>query len=223
MTCQPFITLDEFKASPFFCHMPTCCATGAMQDVYIETFIDLAQSTVESYMGWDICLSRRTDNVNGDNSSSMFLQYVPVSPTGSLTITYKDHSRGLYLNNVSTIATGIITDFYVEDYKTGLIRFPYGFRSGVNYIIDYQAGYDPIPAIIKQAMNMLVLNLAQRLDNNNFNNPDLSIDSINVNKVAVATFGSSKMVKQIVMKSMKELIDLPVPVARILDRYRYGL
>jgi len=47
-----------------------------------------------------------------------------------------------------------------------------------------------------------------------------TLDSINVNKTATATFGSSKMVKQIVMKSMRELCDLPTPVARILDRYR---
>jgi len=214
MQCQPYITVQEFKDSPFYCHLPTCCVTGAItEDTYIDSFIDLAQSSFVSYMGWEICQLERKETFKGDNSPTIFTTYIPISEVEPIEL---EEIRYGYSGRTVTASQSA----YLDSPKEGIITKPTYFSRDIRYNITYTAGYEIIPDEIKQAMCMMVLNLAQRLDNNNANNPDLSIDSINVNKTATATFGSSKMVKQIVMKSMRELCDLPTPVARILDRYR---
>ena len=215
MQCQPYITVEEFKNSPFYCSFPVCCISGTAitEDEYIDSFIDLAQAEFESYMGWEICLLERKEHFRGDGSVTIFTTYRPIDDTIPIEleeIRYSYSGRSVLPSQPA----------YVDSPTEGIITKPTGYCRNVQYNLTYNAGYEIIPDDIKQAMCMMVLNLAQRLDNNNANNPDLSIDSININKTATANFGSSKMVKQIVMKSMKELCDLPTPVARILDRYR---
>ena len=212
--CEPYVTIQEFKDSPFFCQFPTCCISGSIDlDTYIEAFIDLTKAEFDSYLGWEICLLDRKESFRGEGDNIIFTTYTPIDEETEITLNEIYYTEsGKQLKECGKA--------FVETPEIGSIVKPSSFSSTKRYQIEYKAGFDPIPDDIKQAFNMMILNLAQRLDNNNANNPDLSIDSINISKTATANFGSSKMVKQVVMKSMRELCDLPVPVARILDRYR---
>ena len=127
---------------------------------------------------------------------------------------------GSYSNN-EIVASNY---FYIDDEESGLIRNLNGFRRDYTYTIEYTAGWDylNIPKPIKTAIMMLVVNLSQRLDNMNLSNVDFSVGSIKVDKASSITFAQSNMIKQVVAKSIKELNDMPIPVMKILDRYKYN-
>lgn len=222
MECQPYITVDEFKLSPYFCHFPDCCLpTGMIIDNIITGFITEAQDLINSYLGWEICVLPREDIFTGDYQNSYFTDYSPIiAPSGNILEYQRIRNSGdnYYSFNVpSSLITGTVD---IRDKKSGLVRFYQGFREDFEYKLSYYAGYEIIPSEIKTAMYMLILNLAQRLDTGNLSNPDISIDRIDIDKSASYNFGAGKMIKNIISRSINELSDLPLPVKKILDRFK---
>jgi hypothetical protein len=218
-----YITVPEFLDSEFYCHFASCCATsGEALSGYVEDLITTSQDLFNSFLGWDLCMQSRTDIIRGDDSHSYFTHFIPVNPTGSVDITYRriDHYNGYY-SNVGVV-TGVVTNAYLVDYRDGMIRLPLGFSHNADYTVNYEAGYEVIPRDIKRAMCMMVLNLHQRLDNMQLTNPDFSMDSVRVDKTIGTQFGSSRLLKQVVVKDIRGLNDLPIIIQNVLNRYKYN-
>ena len=223
MSCGRFVTLEDFYNSPYECSIASCCnITGEARDVFIDQLLEESQIMVESYLGKEICKQTRKDVFVGDDSYSYFLRHLPIDPTGEVTIE-KRHRFGNY-SGASTPTVVENNFFYLEDESIGSIRNVMGFSKSYSYAVEYTAGYEliDIPKDIKRAVMLLAINLSQRLDNMNLSNVDFSVASIKVDKASSTAFGSSGVVKQVIAKSIKELNDLPLPVIKILDRYKYN-
>lgn len=220
MLCQPYITVNEFKASPFFCSFPECCIpTGMTIDDVLGLVITSAQSLINSYLGWEICLLDRTDIFSGSDERSYFTEFAPVDTTNGYTMNIR-HNNMMYANPTSETLDQTTPFLRFADVRTGWFKFDRGFRYDDEYTLTYKAGYSVIPDEIKTAMYMLVLNLAQRLDNMALTNPDMTVDSINVDKSVVTNYGSARIIKNVTVKSIDELNDLPVVIKKILDRFK---
>lgn len=223
MSCGRFVTLEDFYNTPYECSIASCCnITGEARDIFIDQLLEESQIMVESYLGKEICKQTRKDVFIGDDSYSYFLRHLPLDPTGEITIE-KRHRYGNY-GGVATPSEIESNYFYVEDESIGSIRNVMGFSKSYSYTVEYTAGYEltDIPRDIKRAVMLLAINLSQRLDNMNLSNVDFSVSSIKVDKASSTSFGQSGMVKQVIAKSIKELNDLPLPVMKILDRYKYN-
>lgn len=219
MECQPYITLQEFKDSPYFCSFPECCIPeGGTIDQVIESVIFEAQVLINSYLGYEVCLLPRKDYFIGDDSKAYFTQFTPIDPTAGYDLNYRSN---IYL---APPYTGTIDEtdlnLYIADTTTGNLKYTRKFKRGTEYDLSYTAGYLIIPNEIKTAMYMLVLNLAQRLDNMQLQNPDFTVDKISLDKSADITYGSSRIIKNLVVRSIKDLSDMPVPIMKILDRFK---
>lgn len=223
MSCGRFVTLEDFYNSPYECSIASCCnITGEARDIFIDQLLEESQIMIESYLGKEICKQTRKDVFIGDDSYSYFLRHLPIDPTGEVTIE-KRHRYGNY-SGASTPTVVESNFFYLEDESIGSIRNTMGFSKSYSYAVEYTAGYEltDIPKDIKRAVMLLAINLSQRLDNMNLSNIDFSVASIKVDKASSTAFGSSGVVKQVIAKSFKELNDLPLPVIKILDRYKYN-
>lgn len=224
-----YIDEDYFIASPFYCTFPTCCSSGEVElRQEILGLIEVSQSIFDSYLGFSFCNKQCQDIFRGDDSDCFFTRSTPVIASGNVTASYRvlQRYRGSYFGNYTApVTTGVISDCYVEDDSTGLIRFPQWLRADFTYTVNYEAGYhqESLPKDIKTAMCMMVLNLAQRLDNGQLSNPDHTVDSLRVDKASSVSFGNSKLIKQVVLKKMSDFNDLPIPVLQILNRYKFSM
>ncbi len=219
MACE-LLTLDEFKSSPFNDALVICSApSGDARDAYIEGLIQVAQESVVSFLGWDICMQPRKDITKGDDSNTYFLDFLPVNPTGTIEINYKQIMRNNLGSSISGL-NGFITDFYLADDRTGQLRFPQGFLSGIEYMISYESGFSVIPDQIKLAVKLLVLSYGQRLDNQQLSNPDFNLAGTKVDRSIGVNFGNSGLIKQIILKNISELNDLPITVLKLLQRFK---
>lgn len=219
MECQPYITIQEFKDSPYFCSFPECCIPeGGTIDQVLTPIIFESQVLINSYLGYEVCLLPRKDYFMGDDSKVYFTQFTPIDPTAGYDLSYRSN---VYL---APPYTGTIDEtdlnLYVADTTTGNLKYTRKFKRGTEYDLSYTAGYLIIPNEIKTAMYMLVLNLAQRLDNMQLQNPDFTVDKISLDKSADITYGSSRIIKNLVVRSIKDLSDMPVPIMKILDRFK---
>jgi len=223
MSCGRYVTLEEFNATPYACQIASCCTvTDEALEILKDQLLEEAQILCDSYMGKELCKQQREDVFVGDDSYSYFLRYLPLDITEDITITKRE--RGGNLGGIIDPTNVTNNFFYVEDKSIGSIRNTLGFSQSYAYTITYTAGYDllEIPRDIKRAIMMLAVNLSQRLDNMNLSTSDFSVTSIKVDKASSTTFGQSGVVKQVIAKSIKELNDLPLPVMKILDRYKYN-
>lgn len=220
MQCQPYITADEFINSEYFCSFPTCCVpTGMSLNDLIDLTILEAQAIINSYLGWELCLLPRNDYFIGDNSRVYFTEFIPLDPTTFLSL----KSNSIYSRDIiETISSETDNKLYIADKSTGNIKNNYIFKNNKEYNLSYQAGYEIIPSEIKTALKMLIVNIAQRLDNMNLSNPDFSLDKVNIDKSMDIGFGSGKMIKNVVVKAISELSDIPIPVMKILDRFKHN-
>lgn len=217
-----YISVPEFIESPFYCGFVSCCAvSGAALSGTISGYIDAAISIMNSFLGRDLSMSDYTLVFRGDDSDTLFTENFPT--TGVTSFTWRDITSyrtypSTYLNN-SSILTGNVTDYYLADTRSGLIRVRQGLLRDYEYRLTYSAGYNPIPQDIKTATAMFVVNLAQRTDNMALANPDHTVDSLRVDKIAT-THGSAKVIKNVILKSINDLNDIPIPVRAILLRYK---
>lgn len=221
-----YTSKELFMASAFYNAFPACGATGSALEVKIEGFVEAAQAAIDAYLP-NVCERPRKETYRGDNSDTYFVQNLPIVEGTDVTIQYRQRIRNKmnsYYNNLDVYAvTGTIRNFYVEDYETGLIRSEVEFDSRFMYTFNYTSGYasDNIPNELTFAANYMVLNLAQRIDNMQLNSPDMSLDSIKVDKSVSTSYSQSKYIKQVVLRSVKDLNELPIPVMKILDKYKY--
>ena len=223
MDCQPYITVDEFKTSPYFCSLPDCCIpSGGTIDDVINPLIIESKIIFDSYLGYELCILPRNDYFMGDNSRAYFTEYAPVVPESGVIIEYRNSTNYYGTPTTGSIDNTLDTRLYIADKKTGNIKFSSGFKRDYEWNVKYYAGYPDtnIPSEIKTAMCMMVLNLAQRLDNMQMTNPDFTLDRINIDKSMDISYGSGKVIKNVVVKSMKELYDIPIPIMKILDRFK---
>lgn len=215
-----YITLQEFKDSPFYCAFASCCtATQPEIDAQITGLILSCQSIIDNYINTTLEETERRDIFEGDNDTSYFLEHIPVLSTPTPTIAYKKLIEEFYESTAPAV-TGTITDFEIEDNKTGLIRSNILFKKRYIYTIDYTSGYTVIPEDMKQAMYMFVLNMSQRIDFNNMSNPDVTVDRISIDKIQSTSFGNAKNVKNVVVKNILDLNSIPIHVLSIINKYK---
>lgn len=221
MECQPYITIQEFKDSPYFCSFPECCIpTGGTIDQVLAPIILESQILINSYLGYEVCLLPRKDYFIGDDSKAYFTQFVPIDTINGYSLTYRSNIYNAPPYSGTIDQTNL--NLYVADKTTGNIKYTRRFKRRTEYSLSYNAGYPntAIPNEIKTAMYMLTLNLAQRLDNMQLQNPDFTVDKITLDKSADITYGSSRIIKNLVVRSIKDLSDMPVPIMKILDRFK---
>jgi hypothetical protein len=215
-----YVTLQEFKDSPFYCAYASCCtATDLEIDAQITGLILSCQSIIDNYINTTLEEKERKDIFEGDNSSSYFLEHIPVLADPVPTIAYKKLVEEFYENTAPAV-TGTITDFEIEDETTGLIRSNIIFKRKYIYTVEYSSGFEVIPEDMKQAMYMFILNMSQRIDFNNMSNADITVDRISVDKVQSTSFGNAKNVKNIVVKNMLDINSIPLHVLSIINKYK---
>lgn len=216
------ITVAEFVASSYYCSFPNCCEVSNI-GAKIQELIDQVGALFENYLGYSFCPTLQEEIFTGDDTFSKFLNVYPmiIDADNLVTISsrqvYGGSNISLYTSTYQTIQE---TAFITADKKTSLIRKQYPFFRQREYTINYTSGFTLIPKDIKVATMMMILNLAQRIDNQNINNPDFSVSGLKIDKAAAYSFGSSNLIKQVVVKNINELNGLPIPIISILNRYR---
>lgn len=215
MDCS-YIDVDYFLNSPFYCALPECCvSSGFTVAQMVSGLIDVAKSSFDSYLGFCLCNNTYQQIMKGDDSLVVFTDFRPIISSGVVSINY--------INKYNFASSGIVNNFIVQDYNLGIIRNQYNFCRDNIYTISYEAGYLAIPKEIKDAMCMMVLHLAQRIDSMNVANPDFSADMLKIEKTASTSFGVGKLIKQAVVKHVRDLNDLPITVTLVLQRYKINV
>jgi len=215
-----YITLQEFKDSPYYCAFASCCtATQPEIDAMITGLILSCQSIVDNYINTTLEVKTRKDIFEGDNDTSYFVEHIPVLADPIPTISYKKLVEEFYENTAQAVV-GNITDFEIEDDTTGLIRSNILFKRRYIYTVNYSSGFEIIPKDMKQAMYMFVLNMSQRVDFNNMSNPDITVDRISIDKIQSTSFGNAKNVKNVVVKNILDLNSIPIHVLAIINKYK---
>lgn len=215
MNCS-YIDVDYFIDSPFYCALPNCCvSSGFTVAQMVSGLIDVAKSSFDSYLGFCLCNNNYQQIMSGDGSYTIFTDYRPIIPSGNISINY--------IKKCNFLSSGSVTNYIVQDYNLGIIRNQYEFCRDNLYTISYEAGYLTIPKEIKDAMCMMVLHLAQRIDSMNVTNPDFSADMLRIDKTASTSFGVGKLIKQAVVRHIRDLNDLPIPITLVLQRYKINV
>lgn len=216
------LSYDELYNSSFFCAIQTaCCVTGAAElSGKIELLLDEAASLIKNYLGRDLCVNRYTDKFRGNNRNVFWTRYFPL--TGIVSFNYQSVMQSNMCDNFPTqmaVASGNVNGYYLIDDRTGQIEVLNKLSDRQRFTIIYDAGYEIIPDDIKTAMKILTAHLSAQIDSGNLANPDFSIESVKVDTGGF-TFGGSKMIKNIVVRSLSELSNLPITVFKILDKYK---
>lgn len=214
------VTLAEVKASPYYCAYASCCTATELEiDAQIEGLIIACQAIIENYLGYEIEPTERIDKFEGDYSTSYFTDYTPVIDTPTPTLSYKKLQREFYETTAPSV-TGDITEFEIEDAKTGLIRSNILFKENHIYTLTYTSGFEVIPQDLKEAVIMFIINMSQRIDLNNMSNVDVTVDRIQVDKIQTTSFGNGRNIKNIVVKDISDLNSIPIHVLAILRKYK---
>lgn len=219
-----YLTYDEMYNSSYFCALQqACCVTGAAElSGKVQELMDVAYSLINNYMGRSLCVNTYVDRFRGNGTNVVWTNHVPV--TAITGFTYRTVMQSCYIGDYSEnipVTSGNVLGTYLVDDTTGLIESLHPFSKRYRFEIRYQAGYTEIPEDIKTAMKILTTHLSQQIDSGNIANPDFSIEGVK-SDTAGFTFGGSKMIKNIVVRTLADLSNLPITVFKILDKYKYS-
>lgn len=218
-----YLTPAEFEASSYICAWQTpCCLSGTALSGLVSEMLDVAYSLINNYIGRSLCVEQHVDRFRGKDDYTAFLRYTPVLAITGFTYQYIQRTAfsGSYDTNFPT-ASGTVLGAGLVDDRTGLVESMQPFRSNTRFTVRYVAGYEIIPDDIKTAMKILTAHLSQQIDSGNLANPDFSVEIVKADTGGF-TFGGSKMIKNIVVRTLADLSNLPITVFKILDKYKYS-
>ncbi len=119
------------------------------RDALLSSIIAAVSESIESYCRREFARKVRTEFYDGACTNALLLACRPVH---SVVAVHDDLDRNF--NDLSKLAE----DSYVVYENEGLIRLRYSlFAPGIkNVRVEYEAGYEVIPAVVAQAANILV-------------------------------------------------------------------
>lgn len=216
-----YISVGEFIDSPYYCAFASCCGvSGDALSGTINGLIMSATYLIDNYLGRTLHPRTYKEIFQGRNQVNHFCEIIPVINVSGLV--YADISPTYtYYSNEAMTLTGTIDYLYESDLETGLLRKRNTFRKNIEYTLIYRAGYEIIPNDIKEAVKMLVLNLAQRIDTGNMANPDVNIQHFKTDTTSFA-FGNGGQIKNVIVRNFNEVNYIPIHIQGILNRYRYN-
>lgn len=205
-----YITVEEFKGSPFYCAFETCCGITGNVDPLIEKYITVASSLIENYLDYDLWSQVRTETFTGRDRNIYFTNHYPIQSVNSF----------LYRCKRSPSITGSVNVLLTEP-ERGIIQSDYNFTSDNRYTIEYTSGYEVIPDDIKTACYIIISQLSQQIDTGNLANPNVGQSSGKVDQVInFTTVNNTGVLSNLLLKSADEIKNLPITVYPILNKYK---
>lgn len=207
-----YITVQEFKDSPYYCAFETCCNFSGDIDILISGYVDMATALVKNYVGYDLWSQQRNERFMGKDNHIYFAQYYPLQEVNSLFYRVKNRPS----------CTGDIP-YIITDYDKGIIESDSTFHSDYRYELNYNAGYTEIPHDIKVACFLLIAQVSTQIDLGNIANPNVGQSGGKLDQLISYSVGNNTgVLSNLLLKSADEIKNLPITVYPILNRYRRG-
>lgn len=164
----------------------------AMEQGQISNLITYMDSVIDNYCGYTLGAADYTDKrFNGSGTSTLDLNVYTVN---SITSVREKNADGTFTDHTANIE--ILDDGIIQFTTTSGLTFTSG---ALNWYASFNAGLSPIPADIAFAATYLV--------------------SIHFSKISQFLIGVSEQGATGITTTY-DSIELPVPVKRVLDRYR---
>lgn len=149
--------------------------TNANSDPVLQMLLDGASAAVLSWLGRNLELQNYTETANGNGKAKLLLQNTPVAG-----LTY------VFINGQEVPIVGDFTSAGCRFTETALIlQGGQVFTAGeANISIKYDAGHDPVPADIQQAVMLTVAHRFKERDWTGYSSKSLAGETVSFQTLA---------------------------------------